>query len=81
MGITPGVTSTLQFNFSDLHDFPSVAGPNTTFAGLLLITNTDAAATGIWSFDNLSIHTVPEPSTLVLLSGLVLPGLLLRRRR
>ena len=51
--IAPGVPTTVVLNFSDLPEFPLTGAQ--TFAGLLLIVNTDDAATGVWSFDNVLV--------------------------
>lgn len=75
-----GSTTAVELNFSDLAEFP--LDGTQTFVELLLIVNTNDEATGVWSFDNIRLHTVavPEPSALVLICGLGMLGLLRRKK-
>ena len=77
--IAEGVTTPIELSFGDLPEFP--LNGSETFAGLLLITNSDGA--GVWSIDNVRLNTaavVPEPSSLACLGVLGFLGLVKRRR-
>jgi len=51
--IAVGVSTSVELNFSDLPEFPLTG--DQTFAGLLLIVNSDDEAAGTWSFDNIVV--------------------------
>lgn len=57
------------------------AGNDQTINGFMLRWHRQEATSNIWTFDNMTVAVVPEPSTYALLGGLVALGAVLARRR
>lgn len=77
--LTAGVQTPVEQLFADLPD-PDLTGAG--FLGLFIVVNTDAENTGVLSIDNIRLHVeaVPEPSSLALLCGLGMIGVVRRRK-
>ena len=54
--VVPGEITHVEFNFSDLQEFPLTA-PGLNYAGLMFLVNSDGGAGGTWSFDNVIISS------------------------